>query len=145
MLIMLNFGQPKKQMHKTQPELPDHMRQNSLWSTATKHLTLNRIKESFRDDSQGRSGFSSEESRGLLWDGAVFLWVILWSCSMPLPWELHCTCLHITHHPQFDPLHWYISYEPEFCIYLIDTTNPALTTWLTYFRKERMQYLLHFH
>lgn len=75
--LMLNFGQPKKQMHKNQPKRLDHMRQNSLWSTATKHVTLNRVKGSFRDNSQGRSGFSSEESCGLLWDGAIFFWVIL--------------------------------------------------------------------
>lgn len=52
--FMMNFGQPKKQMHKTQHKLPDHRRENSLWSTATNHLTLNRIKESLEDNSQGR-------------------------------------------------------------------------------------------
>lgn len=49
---MINFGQPKKQVRKTQHKLPDHMRENSLWSTATNHLTLNRIKESLGDNSQ---------------------------------------------------------------------------------------------
>jgi len=54
------------------------MRQNSLWSTAAKHVTLQRIKGSFRDNSQGITGFSSEEeSYVLLWNRAIFLWVIL--------------------------------------------------------------------
>lgn len=75
--FMVNFGWPKKLMHKNQPKLPDHMRKSSLRSTITKHVILKRIKGSFRDNSQGRSGFSLEESYGLLWDEAIFLWVIL--------------------------------------------------------------------
>lgn len=74
---MLNFGQTKKQMHKTQSKLADHMRASVNNRASIKHLSLNIIKESFRNNSQERSGFSSEESYNLLWDGAKFRWVVL--------------------------------------------------------------------
>lgn len=59
--LKLNFGYQKRKCTKI-AQLLDRKRQNSLWSTAIKHVTLKRIKGRFRNFSQGRSSFSSEES-----------------------------------------------------------------------------------
>lgn len=63
--LILNFGQTKKQIHKHQSKftiIQEHVVNNRA---LIKHFSLKRMKESFRNISQERSGFSSGESHSL--------------------------------------------------------------------------------